>query len=73
MEAVRQGQWKLILPHKFELWEEELALYDLRRDSGERYNVKEQNPDVVERIQKLVGQACEDLGNDLTHRVGKNR
>jgi arylsulfatase len=29
----------------------ELALYDLRRDPGERYDVKEQNPEVVERLQ----------------------
>jgi len=90
LEAVRQGQWKLVLPHKFESWEgeppgkdgwpgknhrssTELALYDLRRDPGERYDVKDQNPDVVERLQKLIEQAREDLGDDLTDRAGKNR
>ena len=50
-----------------------LALYDLRRDPGERYDVQEQNPDVVKRLQQLVEQAREDLGDDLTNRPGKNR
>lgn len=50
-----------------------LALYDLRRDPGERYDVKDQNQDVVRDIQKLVDQARQDLGDDLTGKQGKNR
>ncbi len=50
-----------------------LALYDLRRDPGERYDVKAQNPEVVARMQKLVEQAREDLGDDNTNREGANR
>lgn len=90
LEAVRQGSWKLVLPHSYNSAEEglpgrngwpgkmhrkttELALYDLRRDPGERYDVKEQNPEVVEKMQKLVEEAREDLGDDLTHRPGNNR
>lgn len=90
LEAVREGHWKLILPHKYESNENELpgkdglpgkihkdstglALYDLRRDSGERYDVKEQNPEVVQRLQILAEQAREDLGDDLTDNPGKNR
>jgi arylsulfatase len=48
-------------------------LYDLRRDPGERYDVKEQNPEIVERLQQLLEQAREDLGDDVTGRPGKNR
>ena len=51
----------------------ELALYDLRRDPGERYDVKDQNQDVIREINKLVERAREDLGDDLTGREGKNR
>jgi len=51
----------------------QLALYNLRRDPGERYDVKDQNPEVVERLQKLVEEAREDLGDDLTGKPGKNR
>jgi arylsulfatase A-like enzyme len=51
----------------------DLALYDLRRDPGERYDVKLQNPEVVEKIQQLAEKAREDLGDDLTGRLGKNR
>jgi arylsulfatase len=90
LEAVREGPWKLVLPHRYQSSVGELpgkdgwpgkmhrdstglALYDLRRDPGERYDVKEQNPDVVKNIQQLVEQAREDLGDDLTNRPGKNR
>ncbi|HHJ11416.1 MAG TPA: arylsulfatase [Bacteroidetes bacterium] len=50
-----------------------LALYNLRRDPGERYNVIEQHPDVVEDIMKEVEKARKDLGDDLTGQPGENR
>ncbi len=90
LEAVRQGHWKLVLPHVYNSYENELpgkdgwpgrthrdstglALYDLRRDPGERYDVKGQYLEVVQKIQKLVQQARQDLGDDLTGFQGKNR
>lgn len=90
LQAVRQGSWKLVLPHKWSSYENELpgqnglpgkrhrdstglALYNLRRDPGERYNVIEQNPDVLKQMMQLVEQAREDLGDDLTDRQGTNR
>jgi arylsulfatase A-like enzyme len=90
LQAIRQGSWKLVLPHKNESNENEipgmngwpgnihidstgLALYDLRRDPCERYNVSEQNHDVVSRLLQIAEQAREDLGDDLTGRPGKNR
>lgn len=90
LQAVRQGNWKLVLPHKIESNENEipgkdgwpgkihidstgLCLYDLRRDPGERYNVKEQNPQIVAQLLQLAEQAREDLGDDLTGSPGKNR
>lgn len=50
-----------------------LGLYDLRRDPGERYNVQEQYPAIVEKLQALAEKAREDLGDALTEREGKNR
>ena len=50
-----------------------LALYDLRRDPGERYDVKELYPDIVQELTRLGLQAREDLGDDLTGNPGKNR
>ena len=50
-----------------------LALYDLRRDPGERYNVIDAYPEEVAKLQKLVEQAREDLGDDLTDRKGAGR
>lgn len=50
-----------------------LALYDLRRDPGERYDVKELHPDIVEDIMVLVEEARKDLGDRLTENKGANR
>ncbi len=51
----------------------EEALYDMRRDPGEQYDVKEFNPEVVAELKKIANEAREDLGDDLTGNPGKNR
>jgi arylsulfatase A-like enzyme len=48
----------------------ELALYDLRRDPGERYDVKDLYPEVVDELMKVVDNARNDLGDELTNRKG---
>lgn len=48
------------------------ALYDLRRDPGERYDVKTQFPEIVKELEALAEKAREDLGDDLLQRTGKN-
>jgi len=50
----------------------ELALFDLHRDPGERYNVLAQYPEIVDSIQKIASQAREDLGDLLTGAPGQN-
>jgi arylsulfatase A-like enzyme len=49
------------------------GLYDLRRDPGERYNVINENPAVVAKLEKMAQDAREDLGDDITGDKGKNR
>jgi arylsulfatase len=90
LKAVREDQWKLVLPHRYESYQNSLpgkggfpgkktadstglALYNLGRDPGERYDVKEQNPEVVRNLMLLVEEARFDLGDDLTGREGRNR
>jgi len=51
----------------------EEGLYDLRRDPGERYNVKEYYPDVVAELKKLADEARTDLGDDIQNIKGLNR
>jgi arylsulfatase A-like enzyme len=49
-----------------------LALFDLSRDPGERYDVKGIYPAIVDELQKVAEEARQDLGDDLTNRTGKN-
>ena len=51
----------------------ELALYDMRRDPGERYDVKELYPEVVAELMKIADEARKDLGDDLTGEKGNGR
>ncbi|MGQ8338806.1 sulfatase family protein [Sunxiuqinia sp. A32] len=61
------------MPGEYNWAETGLALYDMRRDPGERYDVKEQYPEIVKELEELAQQAREDLGDDLTGMPGKNR
>lgn len=49
------------------------ALYDLRRDPGERYDVQQFYPEVVKMLEVLAEEAREDLGDELQKRKGKNQ
>jgi arylsulfatase len=49
-----------------------LALYDLRRDPGEVYDVKAYNPQIVEELHLLAEEARKDLGDELQNKVGLN-
>ena len=49
------------------------ALYNLRRDPGEEYDVQELYPEVVAELELLVEEARKDLGDELTGREGANR
>lgn len=50
-----------------------IALYDLRQDPSERYDLQKSYPEIMEELQKIAETAREDLGDDLTGSKGKNR
>ncbi len=49
------------------------GLYDLRRDPGERYNVRFVYPEVIAEMERIGELARKDLGDDLTRREGEGR
>jgi len=70
LQAVRSGKWKLHLPHKVKRrnWGKgtpntPMKLYDLGADIGEKNDVTDRHPDVVERLLGLAEKARQDLGD----------
>jgi arylsulfatase A-like enzyme len=55
-------------PHRETDW----SLYDLRRDPGERYNVIEMYPEVVESLKQALDSMRVDIGDSNTNSVGAN-
>lgn len=52
---------------------EEMELYDLRRDPGERYNVISQNPEELSKLMDFADAMRNELGDNLTKMPGKER
>lgn len=50
----------------------DFALYDLRRDPGERYDVQHTYPEIVAELKQIAEEAREDLGDDLHNQKGEN-
>ena len=48
------------------------ALYDLRRDPSEQYDVKAHYPEIMQQLRALAEEARNDLGDDLQNRKGAN-
>lgn len=87
LQAVRSGNWKLHLPHRFSSLEDPGAsgqpgryvqreigkqLFDLANDMAEARNVAEAHPEIVQRLEALAEQARQDLGDSAEKRPGKN-
>lgn len=76
LAAVRSGEWKLqIRPQKeaehekagkhvdvYAIKEFTPRLYHLKNDPGETTDLAERHPDVVKRLEKLIGPMADDLG-----------
>jgi len=76
LESMRYGKWKLHLPHDFktvtragsagfrgDYGKEKLgrSLYDLDADPGERVNLIDRNPDIVEKLKEMAVAFSSDL------------
>ena len=59
-------------PGKYSQTVTDYALYNLRRDPGEEYDVKDLYPKIIQEIEILAEKARNDLGDNLQKRKGKN-
>ena len=50
MQGVRMGNWKAVKQRNSETWE----LYDLSKDIGEKNNIAENHPKIVQKIDSWV-------------------
>ena len=68
-QAIRSGDWKAIRPQA----DEQLELYDLKSDPGEKQNLAEKNPEVVAKLEKLFQAARTDDDHWPKKRVPKDK
>ena len=61
LEAVRSGRWKLFVRRKDEVVSE---LYDLNEDVGEKVNLHERHPEIVEELMEKLRACRDDLGDN---------
>jgi arylsulfatase A len=77
LQAVRSGDWKLILPRTYtrrkKTYKVKEALYNLREDIAETTDVATNHPDVVKRLRALAEKCRDDLGDLYQKREGMNR
>jgi arylsulfatase A-like enzyme len=80
LQAVRSGQWKLHLPHRYRSLKGKpgnggtpgpyiqrktgLALFDLKNDIGETTDVAAKHPKIVARLKGIAAEARKDLGDN---------
>ena len=88
LEAVRSGKWKLHFPHGYYHVPQpgmdgvrgnpgsakiEMALYDLKNDAGEKTNLAEKHPEIVEKLNALADRMRKELGDSLHSVTGEGR
>jgi arylsulfatase A-like enzyme len=87
LQAVRSGKWKLHFPHDYRSLTGtpgrdgkgagytnariELSLFDLEADVGEKTNVADKHPEIVQRLKALADQARAELGDTATKQEGR--
>jgi len=74
LQAVRSGKWKLVAPRParppWTIWSarmidavEDFKLYDLAADRSETTDLADKHPDVVERLQTMLEQGRQEIGD----------
>jgi arylsulfatase A-like enzyme len=71
LEAVRSGEWKLILAHN--RWKEPfpMGLYNLKNDISEQNDVSTENPEIVKYLTGLTDKMRLELGDKIIPTQGR--
>ena len=86
LQAIRQGRWKLHLPHPYRSLKEnpgrdgipgvyvqkfiDTALFDLESDISEQHDISSDHLNIVLRLKTLAQQARKNLGDHITQTKG---
>ncbi|MEZ6053984.1 MAG: sulfatase [Planctomycetaceae bacterium] len=86
LQAIRSGDWKLHFPHEYRTLEgpagrdgkpskytqakTQTALYNLRTDVGETFDLMAEYPEVVARLEAMANEARTELGDTATGQTG---
>jgi arylsulfatase len=86
MQAIRYNNWKLVLPHEYPSYDTipgadgypgpyamkktGFSLYNLNRDKGERYDLKEYYPEMKEKMMMMVEEGRKELGDENLGIIG---
>lgn len=66
VEGIRQGNWKLLIKKKRgkALGTEEVLLFDLKKDLGEKNNLASQKPKIVEKLKSRMHQVDNEINQN---------
>jgi len=78
VEAVREDEWKLRYTHHRKEGVDETApieveLFNMNHDVGEKYNVAEQHPEVVENLMKKMKHKAKEMSGRISKPIKKKK
>jgi len=53
-QAVRKGNWKAVRLEIFDPSKAKIELYDLEKDPGEKFDVSQENPDIIANMKAIM-------------------
>ncbi|TFG48214.1 MAG: arylsulfatase [Candidatus Brocadiia bacterium] len=72
LEAIRSGEWKLILAHNRGKETVPMSLYNLKKDISEQNDISAENPEIVKYLSGLADNMRQELGDKIIPTQGRS-